>query len=211
MSEKMPKMENLCTLMDDGEPVCITFLETTNGTELNKLYCELVSEARYGKEFHINSQRCGAGNYVLGKSKIPPSEYYFRSGRYENIEAAKKAATNLPRIGREYGSIKIAPLSLTKVPFDVCILYLKPEFVMRIIQAFAYMEGKRSIFDTIGAASVCGDCTAKPLSIGIGLSFGCKGSRKHSGYPNSEVPLGLHYDLIEQINRALGIIPETQK
>lgn len=211
MPENLPKTDKLRTLVDDGEPVCITFLESEEGMVSDKLYCELVSEARYGKVFHIKSQRCNAGDYVLGKSEIAPSDYYLQSGRYENEEASERAATNLPRIKREYGSIKIAPLSLTKEPFDVCILYLKPESVMRIIQSFAYLKGKRSLIDTIGAASVCGDCTAKPLSSGIGLSFGCKGSRKHSGYSDSEVPLGLHYDLLGQINRALKKLPDTRQ
>ncbi|MBP2031324.1 uncharacterized protein (DUF169 family) [Methanohalophilus levihalophilus] len=211
MSGKLPEMDKLCTLMDDGEPVCITFLKSSDGKASDKLYCELVSEARYGKKFHINSQRCGPGDYVLGKSEIPPSEYYLKSGRYQDEEAAENAATNLPRIERKYESIEIVPLSLTKNPFDICILYLKPESAMRIVQAFAYLKGEKNIIDTIGAASVCGDCTARPLESGIGLSFGCKGSRKHSFYPDSEVPLGLHYDLVEQINRALGKLPETRQ
>ena len=211
MPDSFPKMDNLCTLVEEGEPVCITFLEDENGTSSSELYCELVSKARAGEVFHISSQRCGAGEYVLGKSELAPSEYYLKSGRYSSKKAAKNAATTLPRISPEYGSILIAPLSKTEKPFDVCILYLKPESVMRIIQALAYAEGERSLIDTVGAASVCGDCTARPLSEGVGLSFGCKGSRKHTGYSDSEVPLGLHYDLIEEINRVLGKLPETRQ
>ncbi len=211
MPASLPKMDYLCALVEAGEPVCISFLEDKNGTESNELYCELVSKARHGKEYHINSQRCSAGEYVLGRSKITPSDYYLRSERYASEKASKNAATTLPIISKEYESILIAPLSKTEKPFEVCIFYLKPESVMRIIQALAYIDGKRVLIDTIGAASICGDCTARPLREGIGLSFGCKGSRKHTGYSDSEVPLGLRYDLLGETNRALEKLPETRK
>jgi uncharacterized protein (DUF169 family) len=209
--DTLAEMSNLCRLMEKGEPACITFLEDKGGTDSDKLYCELIRDARYGKEFHIKSQRCRVGNYVLGKSEIIPSDYYFQNGRYIDEKTAETAAASLPRIIWEYGSIKISPLSRTDKPFDICILYVKPESAMKIIQTLAYMTGEKNLIETLGAASVCGDCTAKPLISGVGLSFGCKGSRKHSNYSDSEVPLGLHYNLLGKINRVLGIIPKTRQ
>lgn len=206
-----PKLDNLCALMDAGEPVCVTFLGEETGEVSEELFCELVSAARYGRESRITAQRCRVGAYVLGKSETSPADYYLKSGRYAGKRASETAVSGLSRIEKEYGSVRISPLSLTKEPFDICILYLRPEAVMRIIQTLGFREGTKTGIDTLGIASICGDCTAKPLRAGAGFSFGCKGSRKHSGYPDTEVPVGLRHDLLDEINRNLGILPGTRQ
>lgn len=175
------------------------------------LFCELVQKSRMGEKFRISGQSCSPGDYVLGLSENSPAEYYLKSGRYINKQAAEKAALYLPRLKRKFCSITIEPLSLNKGSFDVLILFLKPERAMRIVQANAYSEGKRTMIDTMGAASICGDCTVLALEQGIGLSFGCKGSRKHSGYKDSEVPLGIAFEKIEEIEEGLSKLPETAK
>ncbi len=175
------------------------------------LFCELVQKARMGEKFRISGQSCSPGDYVLGLSEKSPAEYYLRSGRYINKQAAEKAALSLPRLKRNFCSILIEPLSLNKGIFDVLILFLKPERAMRVVQANAYSGGKRTLIDTMGAASICGDCTVLALEQGIGLSFGCKGSRKHSEYRDFEVPLGIAFEKIEEIEEGLSKIPETSK
>lgn len=173
------------------------------------LFCELVQKARMGGKFRISGQRCSPGDYVLGLSEKSPAEYYFKSGRYMNIQAAEKAALSLPRLKRKFYSITIEPLSLNRGFFDVLILFLKPERAMRVVQANAYSEGKRTLMNTMGAASICGDCTALALEHGMGLSFGCKGSRKHSGYKDFEVPLGIAFGKVKEIEEGLSKLPET--
>lgn len=175
------------------------------------LFCELVQKARMGESFRISGQSCSPGDYVLGFSGKNPAKYYFKSGRYSNLQAAEKAALSLPRLKRKFYSIFIEPLSLNKGNFDVLLLFLRPERAMRIIQANAYSGGKRTEMDTMGAASICGDCTVLALEQGIGLSFGCKGSRKHSGYEDYEVPLGISFEKIEKIEEGLSKLPETAK
>jgi len=93
----------------------------------------------------------------------------------------------------------------------VLILFLEPEKAMRIVQANAYSEGKRALLDTMGAASICGDCTVLALRQGIGLSFGCKGSRKHSAYEDFEVPLGLSFEKAAEIEEGLSKLPKTRE
>jgi uncharacterized protein (DUF169 family) len=173
------------------------------------LFCELVQKARMGKKFRISGQGCSPGDYVLGFSEKSPAEYYLKSGRYRNMQAAEKAALSLPRLKRKFCSIVIEPLSLNRGNFDVLILFLKPEKAMRIVQANAYSEGKRTVTDTMGAASICGDCTVLALEQGMGLSFGCKGSRKHSKYEDFEVPLGIAFEKVEEIEEGLSKLPET--
>ncbi|WP_410508313.1 DUF169 domain-containing protein [Methanosarcina hadiensis] len=175
------------------------------------LFCELVQKARMGEKFRISGQKCSPGDYVLGLSDKSPAEYYFKSGRYINTHAAEKAALSLPRLKRKFRSIVIEPLSLNKGSFDVLILFLRPERAMRVVQANAYSGGKRTVVDTMGAASICGDCTVLALEQGIGLSFGCKGSRKHSGYKDFEVPFGIAFEKLKEIEKGLSKLPETTK
>ncbi len=223
----------LSRLMDSGEPVCVTFEtqmtteEEIEGKEAEKktaeegnekfpekscfLFCELVQKARMGKVFRVSGQGCSPGDYVLGISEESPASYYLNSGRYRNAQAAEKAAMSLPKLEKKFSYIRIEPLSLNAGKFDVLILFLKPEKAMRIVQARAYSEGKRIAVDTMGAASICGDCTALALRQGIGLSFGCKGSRKHSGYEDFEVPLGLSFEKAAEIEKGLSKLPETKK
>jgi uncharacterized protein (DUF169 family) len=234
------KYSKLRQLMETGEPVCITF-ETGNKigheveSEIEKsiegkaeekavdtgdekfpekscfLFCELVQKARMGKEFLVSGQSCSPGDYVLGLSEKNPAAYYLKSGRYKDPQAAENAALSLPRLKKKFCFIRIEPLSLNKGIFDVLILFLKPEKAMRIVQASAYSEGKRAIIDTMGAASICGDCTVLAYRQGIGLSFGCKGSRKHSGYEDFEVPLGLSFEKASEIEETLSKLPETRE
>ncbi len=42
-----------------------------------------------------------------------------------------------------------------------------------------------------------------------GISLGCKGSRKHSRYGDDEVVVGIPSELAQEIDIALGKIPET--
>ena len=42
-----------------------------------------------------------------------------------------------------------------------------------------------------------------------GISLGCKGSRKHTGYADEEVVVGIPFDIANKIDEALDKIPET--
>jgi uncharacterized protein (DUF169 family) len=231
-----PKYSELSRLMETGEPVCVTFgtgKEFEHEIEKNiegkaeekvarsgdekfpekssLLFCELVQKARMGEEFLVSGQSCSPGDYVLGLSEKSPAAYYLNSGRYKDLQAAENAALSLPRLKKKFCFIRVKPLSLNKGSFDVLILFLKPEKAMRIVQASAYSEGKRAMLDTMGAASICGDCTVLAYRQGMGLSFGCKGSRKHSGYEDFEVPLGLSFEKAAEIEEALSNLPKTRE
>jgi uncharacterized protein (DUF169 family) len=199
---------NIEALMDEGEPVCIS-LCNDKGKTSDLLYCELVHKARNGESFLIEDQRCRPGKFILGISEDSPADYYLKSNRYKDEKTAKKAVDSLPRIEQEYKSLKIEPLGKNAGKFDVLLLYLKPESAMKIIQAYAFHFGEGITSRSIGATSICGDCTARVLKEGIGISYGCKGSRKHSGYANEEVPIGIAYSMLQEIEEGLKNIPAT--
>lgn len=200
----------IARLMEDGQPVCVTFQKGCKGEYHDLLYCEMITKARRGDKFIVRSQSCPSGKYVLGTTEKKPDAYYLSSGRYSDAEIAQKAASELPRIKKEYDHIKIEPLSESSGDIDVIILYLEPEKAMRLVQALAYNDGKRVSIDTFGAASICGDCTAIAIENGIGLSYGCKGSRKHTEYFDTEIPIGISFDTAKKIEIGLKNIPETR-
>ena len=194
--------------MEKGRPVSVLFTDEDGEPSL-QLYCELIQRARFGESFLIKNQGCRVGAYVLGDTKITPLDYYYESKRYANIDAARTATENLYRIKTKGRSIKIAPF--TGENFDIIILFLKPELAMRIVQAMAYTSGKPFEMRTGGIASICSDCTAYPLQGKIGISLGCKGSRKHSKYADEEVVVGIPFKLANELDEALGKIPGTNE
>ncbi len=197
---------HIAQLMDRGSPVSVLFTDEI-GESSSSLYCELVQRARFGESFLIRNQACKVGAYVLGETETAPVDYYFKSGRYDNRNAAISAVSALCRLDQKPGSIRIAPYS--GGDFDVLVLFLKPERAMHLIQAFTYRKGNPVGFSTGGIASICSDCTAYPVKGKIAISTGCKGSRKHSKYPDEELPVGIPFKLAQEIDSALGKIPQT--
>ncbi len=192
-------------LMSKGSPVAVQFTEE-KGEKSPHLYCELIQKARYGESFLMKSQRCSVGAYVLGESEESPVEYYYEKNRYTDKEAATRAVSNLNRL-KKTGTIRIAPYS--GQDFDILILFLKPERAMRIVQACSYQHGNPIELKTGGIASICSEITAYPMQGKIGLSPGCKGSRKHSGYADEELIVGIPFRLAAEIEEALEKIPGT--
>ena len=192
--------------MEKGKPVSVLFTNE-EGEETLQLYCELVQKARFGESFLIKNQGCKVGEYVLGNTEITPLDYYYNSSRYQDKNAAKNAVASLYRLTKKGKSIRISPYS--GEDFDILLLFLKPERAMRIIQAHAYHSGKPVEFKTGGIASICSDCTTYPLQGKLGISLGCKGSRKHGKYADDELVVGIPFQLAEEIDKALGTIPGT--
>ncbi len=194
------------SLMDTGSPVTVIFTEK-KGEDSPLLYCEIIQKARYGESYLVRNQGCKVGSYVLGETGISPEDYYFDSGRYRNKPAAKRAVSSLHRLEKRKSSMKIAPYK--GGDFDILILFLKPERAMRLIQAYTWARGDPVEIKTGGIASVCSDCTAYPMQGKPGISLGCKGSRKHTGYADEEVVVGVPFEMAAEIDMAIGNIPET--
>ncbi len=199
-------LRHIPELMNKGKPVSVLFTEE-EGNDSDLLYCELIQRARYGESFLVKSQGCSVGAFVLGDTETSPEAYYFSSERYSSRDAAKTAASSLCRLTKRGYSIKITPYSDGN--FDVLLLFLKPERAMRLVQAYTYTNGSPIEIRTGGIASVCSDCTAYPMQDKLGISLGCKGSRKHSRYSDDELVVGIPFQLARGIDETLGKIPET--
>lgn len=192
--------------MDKGKPVSVLFVEE-EGEASSLLFCELIQRARFGGSFLVKNQGCSVGAYVLGEREKSPEDYYYKNKRYSDRNAAKHAVSNLHRLAKKARSIKISPYH--GEDFDVILLFMEPERAMRVVQAHAYREGKPVELKTGGIASVCSECTAYPTQGKLGISLGCKGSRKHSRYGEDEVVVGIPFELAYDIEDALGKIPQT--
>jgi len=194
--------------MDKGNPVSVLFT-LEKGSDSPLLYCEMIQKARYGESFQFIAQGCKVGAYVLGETGTSPEDYYLDSGRYQNKQAAKRAVSSLYRLEKRKSSMKITPYS--GGDFDILIIFLKPERAMRLIQAYTYARGDPLEIRTGGIASVCSDCTAYPMKGKSGISLGCKGSRKHTRYADDELIVGIPFKIADEIDAALGKIPETME
>ncbi len=193
-------------LMSKGSPIAVLFTEE-EGESSSLLYCELIQKARYGESFLIKNQGCKVGAYVLRETEISPEDYYYDANRYRDRNAAKNAVFALHRLARRANSIKIAPYS--GGDFNILLLFLKPEAAMRLVQAYTYQRGDSVDVNIGGIASVCSECTAYPVQGKLGISPGCKGSRKHSRYANEELVVGMPFQLAVEIDTNLGRIPGT--
>ncbi len=200
------RLHNIPGLMNEGKPVTVLFTEK-EGEPSSLLYCELIQKARYGESFLIRNQGCEVGAYVLGETDLSPEDYYYNANRYRDRNAAKNAVSNLHRLEKKANSIKIAPYS--GGDFNILLLFVKPEAAMHLVQAYTYRTGDPVNVNIGGIASVCSECTAYPLQGKLGISPGCKGSRKHTGYANEELVVGIPFRLAGEIDTNLGRIPRT--
>jgi len=194
--------------MDSGYPVGVKFTQTGPESQTDKLFCEIVQEARHGETISFSAQGCPVGAYVLGRDTPRPTDYYSISGRYINKAAAAQAAGSLPRLDTRYNFVELFPVKQDKVDFDVMLLFFNPARAMRLVQAMSYHNGQPLVFSNSGTASVCGECTVMPFNTKrLCLSIGCKGSRKHSRYTEYEMVAGIPHSLLNDINEGLDSIP----
>lgn len=201
-------IENIIALMDRGYPVGVKFNQTGSASQTDRLFCELVQQARYGETISFSVQSCPVGAYVLGMDTTQPTDYYFSSGRYISKVAATRAVGSLSHLDILYNFVELFPVKEDNVNFDVMLLFLNPARAMRLVQAMSYHNGQPLVFSSSGTASVCGECTVTPFNTKrLCLSIGCKGSRKHSRYTEDEMIAGIPHILVNDINEGLASIP----
>ncbi|XOF34161.1 MAG: DUF169 domain-containing protein [Candidatus Electrothrix sp. YB6] len=116
-------------------------------------------------------------------------------GRYKTLGASLKAVSGMTGIGKEaMDAVAAFPSSCTDYEPDVVVMGVTPKQAMRMVQGYAFMNGERVEFNTIGIRGVCADVTAYPfLEQKMNASFFCLGARALGGWEEDRLALGMPY------------------
>ncbi len=116
-------------------------------------------------------------------------------GRYKTMDASLKAVSEMAGIGKEtMDAVAAFPSSCTDYEPDVVVMGITPKQAMRMVQGYAFMNGERIEFNTIGIRGVCADVTAYPfLEQKMNASFFCLGARALGGWEGNLLALGMPY------------------
>ncbi len=169
-------------LVDENDP------EPLEG---NRKYTSLMEDAASPKDFtdgHVYACKAsGRMDFALfGQEDC---------GRYKTLGASVKAVSGMSGIGKEVMDAIVAfPSDCTDYTPDVVVMGLTPKQAMRMVQGYAFVNGERVEFNTIGIRGVCADVTAYPfLEQKMNASFFCLGARALSGWEENRLALGMPY------------------
>ena len=163
----------------------------TEPLEGNRKYTSLMKKAAVPKDFTDGYvYACKASRHMdfslFGKND---------SGRYKTLGASLKAVAGMSGIGKEVmGAVAAFPSTCTDYIPDVVVMGVTPKQAMRLVQGYAFLNGERMEFNTIGIRGVCADVTAYPfLEQKMNASFFCLGARALSGWEENRLALGMPY------------------
>lgn len=169
-------------LVDENEP------EPLEG---NRKYTSLMKNAASPKDF--------TDGYVYACKASGRTEFALFGendcGRYQTLGASVKAVSGMSGIGKEVmGAVVAFPSSYTDYTPDVVVMGVTPKQAMRLVQGYAFINGERVEFNTIGIRGVCADVTAYPfLKQKMNASFYCLGARALGGWEGNRLALGMPY------------------
>ena len=122
------------------------------------------------------------------------------SGRYETLEAALKAVSEMTAIQPAIMGAAVAyPADMLAITPDVVILAVTPKQALLAIQGYNFRAGNRFEMSTIGIRGVCADLTALPfLEQKLNGSFFCLGARALAGWGGNLLGLGMPFAIFLQ-------------
>jgi uncharacterized protein (DUF169 family) len=123
-------------------------------------------------------------------------------GRYETLEAARRAVAAMPLIPPVMDSVYYYhPLAGgVEMEPDLVHVYCTPLEAMRMIQGYCYPTGERFSMSCIGIRGVSCDMTAWPYVHGeINGTFLCLGARGITGWEEEYVGFGMPFRKFEQV------------
>jgi uncharacterized protein (DUF169 family) len=123
-------------------------------------------------------------------------------GRYETIEAARKAVSAMPVIPPVMKAVYYYHplLSNVDVTPDIVHVYCTPLEAMRLIQGYCYPTGERFQMSCIGIRGVSCDMTAWPYVHDVlNGTFLCLGARGITGWEEEYVGFGMPFRIFEQV------------
>jgi|GEM_PF-588994 len=127
-------------------------------------------------------------------------------GRYETVEAARHAISQMPVIPPVMRAVYYyhPVLSEVDVEPDIVHVYCTPLEAMRLIQGYSYPTGERFQMSCIGIRGVSCDMTAWPyVRREMNGTFLCLGARGVSGWEEEYVGFGMPYDIFQAVVEGL--------
>lgn len=127
-------------------------------------------------------------------------------GRYETVEAARRAISQMPVIPPIMRAVYYYHplLSGVDVKPDIVHVYCTPLEAMRLIQGYSYPTGQRFQMSCIGIRGVSCDMTAWPyVRREMNGTFLCLGARGVSGWEEEYVGFGMPYDIFQAVVEGL--------
>ncbi|HWQ20852.1 MAG TPA: DUF169 domain-containing protein [Methanotrichaceae archaeon] len=172
-------------------------------------YCEMIQGARLSGNSYmatVDKHECKGGAAGIGLMECPENIasgalYFSKLNKCVSKGVGARISADMPR--PPAGSIiatYVAPLDKMVVNPDVVVLVGIPLVARRITQAVMYMKGGRAEYTTAGIQTFCVDATASPYLKGeVNVSLGCDGSQRNSGLRESEMVMGVPFEMLEGI------------
>jgi uncharacterized protein (DUF169 family) len=123
-------------------------------------------------------------------------------GRYETLEAARKAIAGMPTIPPVMKAVYYYHPELSKVEIepDLVHLYCTPLQAMRLVTGYCFPTGERFTMSCIGIRGVSCDMTAWPyVHNDINGTFLCLGARAITGWEEQFVGFGMPLHKFEAV------------
>ena len=174
-------------------------------------YCQGLMQAEKGEKLTLTKETlsCPAAAAAFGFSMLPDKissgEMLQSLGLFESKEAAANLMRNIPRLEQGiFKSISLSPLEKAEFTPDVVVIEDDPEKIMWINLASIHETGDRLFFSSSIFQACCVDVTVVPfLTKKINASFGCYGCREATDLKNDECLVGIPYEKLEEIIKAL--------
>lgn len=217
ISDKLVKILDLryepvaVKVVKKGEPIPEGDGEKYKLPEKNIRHCQSIMRARKGEALVVpaNKHACVVGASSLGliptPEKVSSGEFHHNLGMFDSTEAATKMIETRPAFDPESRiATVVCPLKDAKFEPDVVILVDRPETIYWIIPASTYFKGGRVNFSSAAFQATCADTTILPFLTGdINVSLGCYGCRRSTDIEKDEMIVGIPFNKIEEIIRAL--------
>jgi len=181
--------------------------KVTKRRPANKIaICQLFGQARYlnrtlgGTINELGECAIGAAAFGLADYPKDVGEGKRMVGIYHATEAiGKKVFAEIPRFkAGTYQAMLAAPLYQCPIDPDIVIFFGNSAQMLRLIHGHVWETGERLEFSCVGEV-VCADVVVRPMKTGKpSLSIPCNGSRILSAVQDTELMMGIPFDLMDK-------------
>jgi uncharacterized protein (DUF169 family) len=220
----IPKLQNFESRLNgylklSSSPVAVKLFKKTEDLDqatkrrpANKVaICQLFGQARYLQRV-IGGTAGELGECAIGAAAFGLADYPedVREGKrmvgiyHATEEVGKRVFAEIPKFDLgTYEAILAAPLHGCPVEPDVIIFFGNSAQMLRLIHAHVWKTGERLKFSCVGEV-VCADVVVEAMKTGRpSLSVPCNGARILSAVQDSELMMGIPYELIKEILNGL--------